>query len=38
MTTFNGQLDMENTSFDKLIVRKWADQAVLCLVKHGHIK
>ena len=26
-----------DTSFDKTIIRKWADQAVMCLVKHDLI-
>ena len=27
-----------DSSLEKYFVRKWIDQAVLCLVLHGHIK
>ena len=27
-----------DTCFENIIVRKWADQAVMCLVKHVHMK
>ena len=25
-------------SLEKIIVRKWTDQAVMCLIKHVHMK
>ena len=27
-----------DTSFENIIIRKWADQVVMCLVKHVHMK
>ena len=27
-----------STSFENIILRKWADQAVICLVKYVHMK
>ena len=27
-----------DTRLEKCTVRKWADQAVMCLIKHVHIK
>ena len=27
-----------DTNFENIIIRKWADQAVICLVKHVHME